>query len=1646
MNQLSRYTSILAGVALAASTFTGTALAQVRPSRSAVAPKAMSHPDLRGQDFYQDARTLPRKAAGDVWQRLEQLGATDSTAVLDLRTGRFATLTPSTPLIPGTGVNNYLSWQKAATAEKPGQAAWAALRSYLRQHEGSLQVDVDDLSEAPTITVLEDGNTIHVHAPRQIDGVRVLDSYVKGTVRFGNLILLGAHKWNDRGASGHDFRIDAKDAEVIADDALGNVIGNWGKTEPVFVTLYNGNAPGHSQGYRYQAAYAVKRNVREDAGNWRVLVNAKTGDLLQVEDRNAYAEIKGGVLPVTNDGIVPDGVEQASWPMPYADTAQGTTDTGGNIAAGGSVTVDFYGPYVDISDNCGSSSLTGTDTLDWGTSSGTDCTTPGFGGAGNTHASRTCFYELNKIIEMGRGQLPSNSWLQQRLTSNMNIDNSCNAYWNGTVNFYRSGGGCFNTGEIAGVFDHEWGHGMDANDATPGIASPSGEGVADIYTALRLNDSCIGRNFQGSVCSGNGDACLTCTGVRDIDYAKRSSGNPHTFTWSDSNCSGSVHCVGGVYSEAVWSLWKRKLQSAPYNYDNNTAHEIVTRLTYIGAGATGTWFSGSAPNGGCAATNGYQNYLAADDDNGDLNDGTPHMQAIYDAFNDQEIACATPTVQDSGCSGVPTAAPNVTASVSDKAVDLSWGAVSGAVKYQVFRTEGVFACDFGKVKLGETTSTSWTDSGLQNSRQYSYVVLGVGSSNACMGPASSCVNASPVSGPSLSIDSGSASLVISGGDSDDYLDNCETAAMTFTVNNIGAGSLTNVRVTAITPSNGGVTIDSALPLSTSPSTIVQGGSATGSFAFTAGGLAAGETLTFTVTVESNETAPKNGGLSEASAETDLTFTASTTYDFDVDASGWVVGQGTFGRSSGYEASSTGLDNQCDQVTSPTVVFSASTTLTLSSNYDIEPVYTNSQWYDRANIGLNTGGNRSAVSPDSGRAYDASGVNGSCGTSGQNGWAGANASWASSAFSASALGSSGLAGQEVQLDVRYGTDASLNGAGFWFDDVTLTDVYIQGTDAQDDVCGGAVCTLDADCDNGAWCDGAETCNAGTCVNGSAPNCDDGVSCTNDSCNEGTDSCDNTVDDANCDNGAWCDGAETCSATLNCQAGTAPNCDDGVGCTADACNEGTDACDNTPDDGVCDNGAWCDGGETCDVALDCQAGTAPSCANGCDETGDVCFECSVDADCNDGIFCNGSESCAAGSCAAGSDPCPGQSCDETGDVCTNSNGPQDAVYDAVLGAPQCVLAGSECDSLTLLDGRGTVGPEPNASNTLDSCSDGNSGGYHSDESNDRIVVKTLDGSDLSEGATAQIEATVYAYSSGGSDTLDLYSAADATNPMWTLIGSYTSAGGVQTITAQYTLPVGSLQAVRANYRYNGSQSSCSGGTYDDADDLVFAVGGGAPECTVDADCDDALFCNGTETCNAGSCSAGSDPCTGQSCDEAGDVCVPSGGDQTAVYDATLGAPQCASVGKSCDAGAALLDSRGTLGAGEPNASNTLDGCADGDSGVYHFDESLDAMKVYTNDGGDFAASKTVTIEATVYAYSSGSTDTLDLYGAADASNPTWVLIGSIAPAAGGVQTLTTTYTLPSGSLQAVRGAFRFSGSEGACTSGSYNDRDDVVFAVN
>ncbi|MBN1514615.1 MAG: family 10 glycosylhydrolase [Phycisphaerae bacterium] len=95
------------------------------------------------------------------------------------------------------------------------------------------------------------------------------------------------------------------------------------------------------------------------------------------------------------------------------------------------------------------------------------------------------------------------------------------------------------------------------------------------------------------------------------------------------------------------------------------------------------------------------------------------------------------------------------------------------------------------------------------------------------------------------------------------------------------------------------------------------------------------------------------------------------------------------------------------------------------------------------------------------------------------------------------------------------------------------------------------------------------------------------------------------DNDCDDGVFCNGAETCLFGT-CQPGTAVDCDDGVGCTDDSCNADTDSCDNIPNNGLCDDGLYCNGAETCDAQLGCQSGDYP-CASThwCHEDGTECI---------------------------------------------------------------------------------------------------------------------------------------------------------------------------------------------------------------------------------------------------------------------------------------------------------------------------------------------------------------------------------------------------------------------------------------------------------
>ncbi|MCG3137934.1 MAG: hypothetical protein HJJLKODD_01789 [Phycisphaerae bacterium] len=219
-----------------------------------------------------------------------------------------------------------------------------------------------------------------------------------------------------------------------------------------------------------------------------------------------------------------------------------------------------------------------------------------------------------------------------------------------------------------------------------------------------------------------------------------------------------------------------------------------------------------------------------------------------------------------------------------------------------------------------------------------------------------------------------------------------------------------------------------------------------------------------------------------------------------------------------------------------------------------------------------------------------------------------------------------------------------------------------------------------CDDGAFCNGEETCDNGDCVAGTPP-CDEAT----ETCNEDTDACEPILPSCEgvvCDDdGLFCNGTEACDeATGDCASSGDP-------CVApDVCNEDTDACETPPPactvDADCDNSDACDGEETC-VDNECVAGTALDCddsdactTDSCDATagcvneavtcatgeecdpatGDcVAIVCEADADCDNGIFCDGAETCdtGTGACVAGTDPCADLDCGTCDTLCTEGD---------------------------------------------------------------------------------------------------------------------------------------------------------------------------------------------------------------------------------------------------------------------------------------------------------------------------------------------------------------------------------------------------------
>jgi flagellar hook capping protein FlgD len=361
---------------------------------------------------------------------------------------------------------------------------------------------------------------------------------------------------------------------------------------------------GDEDGLSYRVVTEARVVTAEPPADWRVLVDAASGEVLWRQ--NFVRHAISGTVTGTVHSLLPTDPAGA---QPLANLTVNVGPTPANTgpagtyseAAAGAVTVSaqLLGPWCNVNRQDGvpdaSFSAPATDpaTVDIAFN------------AGNSHdAERDGFYHVNVVHDYVKALDALATNIDYAAICRVNINNTCNAYFStsdGSVNFYRAGGGCPNTATMPDVVYHEYGH-LVNHEIYQQAGVPSGmgngalhEGMSDVLAAMIQDSPDGGKGFFGPG-----------TILRTIDNTRR---------WPQ-DASGDGHITGLIIGGAFWDL----RQSAGLAVAEQLSH-------FAKYGVPDDFDDGVAMNEYFIET------LVADDDDADLGNGTPNGAAIISAFN-----------------------------------------------------------------------------------------------------------------------------------------------------------------------------------------------------------------------------------------------------------------------------------------------------------------------------------------------------------------------------------------------------------------------------------------------------------------------------------------------------------------------------------------------------------------------------------------------------------------------------------------------------------------------------------------------------------------------------------------------------------------------------------------------------------------------------------------------------------------------------------------------------------------------------------------------------------------------------------------------------------------------------------------------------
>lgn len=220
-------------------------------------------------------------------------------------------------------------------------------------------------------------------------------------------------------------------------------------------------------------------------------------------------------------------------------------------------------------------------------------------------AQSMVYVHANRIINAAKRYIKP-KWFDQPITANVNHSQACNAYWDGsTINFFSAGEykgkTCANTGLIADVVYHEWGHGLDEN--TGGIDDGAlSEGFGDALSLLMTDDPKVGIDFMP----------LDHKPVRDMSEVKK----------FPEDVEDEVHADGLI----IGGAWYDMYTSLKGKLGKEKANQLFAKFLFKGIYQA------------TKMSDVYDATLALDDDDSNVNNGTPNFCEINKAFAKHGLA------------------------------------------------------------------------------------------------------------------------------------------------------------------------------------------------------------------------------------------------------------------------------------------------------------------------------------------------------------------------------------------------------------------------------------------------------------------------------------------------------------------------------------------------------------------------------------------------------------------------------------------------------------------------------------------------------------------------------------------------------------------------------------------------------------------------------------------------------------------------------------------------------------------------------------------------------------------------------------------------------------------------------------------------